>query len=149
MRAATGAGILDLVAANAILSDQEKGRIFYHMGYGVVNVASLFTLGVPAISQTHYLVANALEHIPVDRIQLVREIVAVLDRLDQADIEDIDYATAKDIGELTLAEDRDQRIQVKYTRWAKRLSDVLIAPLNPYSDRFNGGGRPMNFRVAQ
>lgn len=133
---------------NAVLSEEEKGRILYHMGYGLVNVASLFTLGVPAISQPLYIAASAIEHIPVSRIQLVREIVAVLDRIDQADIEDIDYIPAESLGELTLAADRQDRIKNKRRDWANRLSDVLTAPLNPYSDRFGGGGRPMNFRVA-
>ena len=133
---------------NAILSEQEKGRILYHMGYGLVNVASLFTLGVPAMSEPLYIAASAIEHIPVSRIQLVREIVAVLDKIDAADIEDIDYFPASKLGEMDLNPNRQRLIDQKRKAWANRLSDVLIAPLNPYSDRFAGGGRSMHFRVA-
>lgn len=133
----------------AILSEEEKKRILYHLGYGLVNVASLFTLGMPAMSEPLYIAASAINHIPVSAIQLVREVVAVLDKIDRADVEDIDYIPAASIGELELAVDRQDRIKIKRRDWAQRLSDILIAPLNPYSDRFGGGGRPMNFRVAR
>lgn len=136
------------LTASAVLSEEEKNRILYHMGYGLVNIASLFTLGMPAMSQPLYIAASAVNHIQVSAIQLVREIVATLDKIDRADVEDIDYIPADSIGELTLAKDRQDRIKIKRRDWAQRLSDVLIAPLNPYSDRFGGAGRPMNFRVA-
>lgn len=138
------------LTASAVLTEEEKDRILYHMGYGVVNVASLFTLGMPAMSEPLYIAASAVNHIKVSSIQLVREIVAVLDRIDRADVEDIDYIPAAELGELKLAPDRQDRIKEKRRDWAQRLSDVLIAPLNPYSDRFGGGGRlQRNFRVAR
>src|SRR5690349_1376626 len=40
---------------NAVLTEAEKGRILYHMGYGLVNVADVISLGAPAVSQTLYL----------------------------------------------------------------------------------------------
>lgn len=136
------------LTASAVLSEEEKNRILYHMGYGLVNIASLFTLGMPAMSQPLFIAASAVNHIQVSAIQIVREIVVVLDKIDRADVEDIDYVTASSIGELDLATDRQDRIKIKRRDWANRLADVLIAPLNPYSDRFGGAGRPMNFRVS-
>lgn len=134
---------------NAVLSEQEKGRILYHMGYGIVNVASLFTLGVPAMSQPLYIAASAIEHIPVTRIQFVREVVARLEDVESKRGEALDFLVANRLGSIEINTSGYMRaIDEMYSYWAHRLSDMLIAPLNPYSDRFTGGGRPMNFRVA-
>lgn len=134
---------------NAVLSEQEKGRILYLMGYGIVNVASLFTLGVPAMSQPLYIAASAIEHIPETRIQFVREVVARLEDVEAKRAEALDFLVAKRLGEIEVnTEGYMKAINEMYAYWAGRLSDLLIAPLNPYSDRFTGGGRSMNFRVA-
>lgn len=132
---------------NAILSDQEKARIYYHMGYGLVNVASLFTLGVPAVSQPLYIVYSSVEHIPDTRIQMFREVIAALDRIDAAFLEAIDYFPASQLGEITVNPQHTTRLDEEYYRWANRLAEMLIAPLNPYSTRFGGGSRSMNRRV--
>lgn len=134
---------------NAVLSEQEQGRILYLMGYGIVNVASLFTLGVPAMSQPLYLAASAIQHIPVTRIQFVREVVARLEEVEQKRAEALDYLVVTRLGEIEInTTGYLKAINEMYAYWANHLADMLIAPLNPYSDRFTGGGRSMNFRVA-
>lgn len=139
------------LTASAILSEEEKDRVLYHLGYGAVNVASLFTLGMPAMSEPLYIAASAVNHIKNSSIQLVREVVAVLDQIDRADVEDISYIPALELGELKLPTGLERRNTIKSIRrdWAQRLSDMLIVPLNPYSDRFGGGGMSRNFRVAR
>lgn len=132
---------------NAILSESEKGRILFHLGYGIVNVADLFTLGVPAISQPLYIAASAINRIPESRLQLVREIVAELDAILGQFKEAREYFPATSLGELDVNPDHTKRLEEEQVRWTQMLSDCLIAPVNPFSGKFNRRSQAINARV--
>lgn len=132
----------------AVLSDEEKKRILYHMGYMNLLVAPSIQLGVPAASQTSFLVHSAMERIPVAAIGTVRRIVAQLDNIETKLMEAPDFLVASDLGELSVRENYPELLEQEYVRWARRLSDTLGAPLNPYSNRFLGGKAPINLPVA-
>lgn len=133
---------------NAVLSNEEKARILYHLGYTVVNAVSIFTLGVPAVGQPLYLAYSMLDRIPESSLQQVRRIVVVLDKIEQAKIDGLDYLVASQIdGEIQIDDRLQDKLDVEYTKWAQKLSDATAAPLSPYSARFGlGGMRSMNYR---
>lgn len=133
---------------NAVITLEERGRILFHLGYGVVNAVSIFTLGVPAVGQPLYLAYSMMDRIPESQIQLVRRVVGILDKIETLKIDGLDYLVAEQIdGEIKLSADLQTKLDIEYTKWAQRLSDLTLAPLNPYSSRFTNGLRPMNFRV--
>jgi len=143
-------GILGSVAENnAILSEAEKGRILYHLGYGIVNIADIMSLGVPAISQPLYLAMSLVNRIPVSRIHLVRELLANMDSINEQMIDARKRYKAKSLGEITLNPDETKMLRDDYAWWANRLADITTAPLNPYSQAFSGGRRPIVVPVRQ
>jgi len=137
------------VAENvAVFTEEEQGRILYHLGYMQQTVASFAAFGVLATSENQFIAINALQHVPLSRAMIIRDLLAQLDRLHQQLAEAPDYLVAKELGEMTLRDDHPDLLEREYTRWAKRLADSLGVTVNPYSERFGGGGRQrMNVRV--
>lgn len=133
-----------------ILSKEEKARIRHHMGYLNVDPVMSIQLGVPAASQPMFLVEGAMERIPPSAIGIVRDIVAQLDSIDCKIREAPDFELASELGSLKLRDNYLGRLQEHYLHWANRLSDILGAPLNPFSARWGAAGTvPLNGRVAQ
>lgn len=131
------------------LSLEEKGRIHYHMGYGVTDPVASIQLGFPANPQSGFILDAVLERIPASQSGLIRRLVGILDQIEQLKIEALSRLAAKVVDEITLNADEQDQLDVEYTKWAKRLADVLRAPLNPYCDRFTLGRATLNVRVRQ
>lgn len=134
----------------AVLSEQEKARIRYHLGYLNITPAAAIQLGFPAASQTQFLVESAMNKIPDTAIGQIRQKVAILDGVEAKLVESQDRLAASSLGELTIREGEPDLLDKEYYRWACRLADDLGVPLNIYSERFrNGGGgaAPMNVPV--
>lgn len=132
---------------NAVLSNEEKNRLLYHLGYGLVSIADTFTLGVRAVSQPLWIASSAVNRIPESAVQMVRRLSVILDNIESVKIEAIERFAAQKVGEITLNPDEQDMLDQQYTTWAKRLSDVLLAPLNPYSERYVTGRQRMNVPV--
>lgn len=140
--------------ANAVLSDEEKARIRYHMGYLQTDPVTSIQLGVPAASQPMFLVEGQMNRIPTTAIGYIRRCLAVMDNIDNRLIDALDRLQARKVEGIELREDETDALEREYYRWAQRLSDNIGAPLNPYSERFSpfvqhgNGPMPMNLRVV-
>lgn len=124
---------------NAVLTDEEKGRIRYHLGYGNVTAVSTIALGIPARTQPSFLVDGAMNLIPASQVQIIRRLVGILDGIEGKKLEGLERLAASQVGEITMNKDEQRMLDREYVTWAKRLADTLLVPLNPYSDRWSSG----------
>lgn len=140
----------------ALLTDAEKERCRYHLGYMETSFAASLILGIPRPAQTIFLLEQALglltNPFACDR---VRSILATLDQL-ETQIQGASCTLAAErVGEITLHPGRARGeylpdlLEKEYGRWARRLADILGVPLYPYSQRFRGTGGARNVPVAE
>lgn len=132
------------------LTDDEKARVRHHTGYPEVQPAASIQFGLPKPTQTAFMFELAMENLMVSAVPRVREILQVLDNLEQKMIDAQCYLVADELGEISLAGSKDprgrlvtDRFELEYVRWAQRLADIFGCPLYPFSARFqkrSGGG---------
>lgn len=130
------------------LTEFDKERCRYHLGYLESEQAPSIQLGIPRPLQTIFLLELAIQQLITTELACAR-VRRILDRLDK--IEDqlaapLCMLGVEKLGELTLHPLRHKGLLVtdsierEYVRWAYRLSDVLGVGVYPYSDRFRRKG---------
>jgi hypothetical protein len=130
--------------ANAVLTDEEKARIRYHLGYPQTDPVSSIQLGSPAFGQPLFMVESAMERIPVAVIGIIRQLVQVLDHMEARIIEAPDFLVVSAAGEVDINKDYIEQLRTEYARWAQKLADNLGAPINQF---FQGSVNSINIRV--
>lgn len=118
------------------LTDEEKARCFYHLGYPVVSTAPSLQLGIPRTMQTQFLVAmgvNLIQPIVVDRC---RALLQALDNIEARLISAQARIAAEKVGSITLRKDEADALEHEYVRWGSRLADLMGVPVYIYSQRY-------------
>ena len=135
------------------LSDANKERVRYHLGYLGTSFAASITMGVPRPVQTLFLVEDAMGLLLPESATRVIELLCILDRLEAKLLKACDTLGVETAGELTLHPLRGSgklttdSIEAEVRRWASRLADVLGVPPYPYSLRFQRRGPGTNVPV--
>lgn len=132
---------------NAVLTEEEKARIRYHLGYPQTDPVASIQLGVPRASQPMFLVEGQMNRIPDTVIALVRRAVAYCDATDQRILECQERMAAKSVGEIDLNESEADMLRKEYRYWVQRLADIIGAPINPFAAAFTAGASPLNVPV--
>jgi len=114
----------------------EKSRIRYHLGYLEVSPAPSITFGVPALTQTNFLVERAIDLVLYEAEDRVRKLVDVLDVIECRMIDAQQYLVASQLDSLQIRADHIDKLEDEYSRWASRLADILGCPLYPGSSKF-------------
>lgn len=132
------------------LSDDEKARARYHLGYPALSTAASLQFSVPALTQTNFLVENALTRLLESSLGRVRSILLTMDNIEAKLIDAQDRLAATQLEQLTLRQDETERLEDEYRRWGYRLADICGCPVYPYSKRYQGGGSSTitNMRVG-
>lgn len=136
----------------ATFTNEERNAVLYHLGYFLADRVTTFALGVAAASEPMWIAEAQLQRVPLSGKAWISRVVGVLDNIELKLIEAQDYLPAEKLGELTINLDNPNALEREYLRWAKRLSDILGAPLNPFSERFRnvpGMPRPLNLPVGR
>ena len=135
--------------AEAVLTNEEKARIRYHLGYPQTDPVASIQLGVPGFGEPQYLVERAMERIPDYVIGIVRNLVQILDRTEANIIDAQEYLPARKAGEVEINPDHIRTLRTEYATWARRLADTLGAPINQFAAAFQvgGGAMPLNIPV--
>lgn len=141
------------------LSDQEKERVRYHLGYmgtsfGGDQAAASLTYGIPRPAQTMFLLESAIQTMLTNpyTLERVRKLLCILDKV-EAQIEAAACQLGvESVGGIKMRSAEPGRthpdlLEREYVRWAKRLADVLGVPLYAYSDRFANKGGTKNVSV--
>lgn len=122
------------------LTDGEKQRIRYHLGYPALTDAASVAFGVPTMNQTNFLVESALTRLLEPSLEQVRKIVNVMDGVESKLIDAQERLAATKLEELTLRENEPDMLEAEYRRWGYRLADIVGAPIYPFSLRYKAGG---------
>jgi hypothetical protein len=125
------------------LTDGEKQRIRYHLGYPSLTSAASVQFGVPMLNQTNFLVESALNRLLDVALDQVRSISGVMDGVEKQLISAQSRLRAEKLEELTLRGDECDALEAEYRRWGYRLADIIGAPIYPFSMRYKGGGVSM------
>lgn len=122
------------------LTDSEKERVRYHLGYPEVQPAASITFGIPRPIQTAFLVESAMNLLLPVAEDRVRSIVGVMDGIECRLIDAQDRLAAKRIDQLELRDDEPSQLENEYQRWGFRLADTLGVPVYAYSTKYRRGG---------
>lgn len=136
-----------------MLTEEEKERVRYHLGYMETSFAASLQFGLPRPVQTIFIVEQAMNLLvnpfAVDR---VRRVLWTLDDIEQKLQSALCTLVAEQLGDLKLRGAEPGRthpdlLEREYIRWARRLADILGVPLYPYSDRFKNRVNTGNLSV--
>lgn len=138
------------------LTDQDKERARYHLGYMETSFAASLQLGIPRPVQTIFLLEQALGLlVNAYAVARVRKMLGYLDGIEDRMMCALPTLVAAQLGEMKLHPLASQgkllpdSLEHEYVRWAKRLADVLGVPIYPYSARFQvKGPGSANIRVS-
>lgn len=136
-----------------MLTDEEKERCRYHLGYIETSGAASLQFGLPKPVQTAFILEQSFgllnNEFAVDR---VRRVLFTLDGIEEKLRDATCVLVAEKLGDITLRGADDGKtypdlLEREYIRWAKRLADILGVPLYAYSDRFKSKGGTRNLNV--
>lgn len=121
------------------LSEGEKQKARYHLGYPALTAAASLAFGVPTLTQTNFLVESALTRLLEPSLEQVRRIITIMDGIEEHLVSAQERLAAIQLEELHLREDEPDKLEGEYRRWGHRLADIVGAPINPFSLRYRGG----------
>lgn len=133
------------------ISDADKERARYHLGYMTVTVASSFAFGVPQSTEVQWMFEDAITRVmPASESR----VVSILDKLDEIECTLFRASSelfSKKAGDLEPNLDQPDMVEKEYARWAQRLADMLGVMPYPYSLRFQAltAGRAGNISVRR
>lgn len=117
------------------LTAEEKVKIRHHLGYLNVAYAYTFVLGIPAAVQTQFTVEGAMNKLLADAEPEMRRQLAILDRIEELDLEGLEDVEVSQIGEITIDPKFYEKRWKQYERWRRSLANLFgIAP-NPFDQR--------------
>lgn len=136
-----------------MLTDADKERARYHLGYMEVVVASSFAFGVPQATELQFMFESAITRI---RPEAEFRVTAILDKLDEIEcllFRSSQELFAKRAGDLEPNLSQPDDVERELVRWACQLAQMLGVTPYPFSQRFqqlmNMGGRAGNVRVGR
>lgn len=129
------------------LTDDEKQRARYHLGYPSLNTLASIQLGVPALTQTNFLVENNLARLMESALPQVRSILKTMDDIELKLIDSQDRLAATQLSDLYLNNNEANQLEGEYRRWGYRLSDIVGAPIYPYASRYRMQGGVQNIAI--
>lgn len=123
------------------LTQEERQRVRYHLGYGAVQPAAMLTFGMVKPYPTAFLVEQAMDQILPVAEDKCRQLLTVLDGVECRLVDAQTRLAASSIDQLKMRADEPERLEDEYRRWGYRLADLLMVPVYPYSTRYFPGGR--------
>jgi hypothetical protein len=130
------------------LSDANRARVRYHLGYQAASPGMGFSYGVPILSEPHYIFESACQNLIAENVP---QVIKLLDTLDC--IQDQMMNSAKRGYPAIRAEDVEPNLKEgddlerEYVRWAYRLADILGCPVSPWAERFKAKSGAYNVSV--
>ena len=118
------------------ISDADKERARYHLGYMTVTVASSFAFGIPQTTEVQWMFEDAIGRVMAQSEQRIRDILDKLDAIECNLFESSKDLFARRVGDLEPNLSQPDDIEREYVRWAKRLADMLGVIPYPFSQRF-------------
>jgi hypothetical protein len=136
-----------------MLSEQDKIRARHHLGYGMVQAAATFQLGVPAAVQTAFMVEGTWNRILPSAEDHFRRLLDRMDKIECLIEDNDDDLAAEKVGEITVNLKMFEMLLERYRHWQGALGNMLQIAPNPFDQRpllgqGYGGGGGMNVPVT-
>jgi len=134
-------------------TEADKARCRHHLGYLTVEPSAAIQLGFPSAGEAQFLVERAMQRIMPAYQDRVIKTLDILDSIECQMVEALCRLKAIKLGEITISNStsdptEQDRLEVEYLRWARRLADDLGVPLNVFSERFRSSAMGINRPVA-
>jgi uncharacterized protein YdcH (DUF465 family) len=116
------------------------------MGYLQVQEASTFVLGVPAATQTQFVIEGAFTKVLPSAEARFRRLLDLMDRVEDQIEDNTENVAVDRVDEIELRKDELTQLIKRYKYWQGSLSNLLGVPPNPFDARpmlgmgYNGGG---------
>src|ERR1700735_2645111 len=107
------------------LSESDRERVRYHLGYLNVGTAASIQLGIPRPLQTLFLVEMAMDNLLTVGVPRVIRILDILDGVECKLTTAQTRLAATALEDLKLNNQECEMLENEYVRWAERLSDTL------------------------
>ena len=137
------------------LTEEEKEKVRYHLGYGSSNTAASYQLGMPFPLQTTFLLERAITLLVNGfAVNRARCILQTMDGIECKIVEAQTTLAAEQLGQMTLHPLRSKGVlftdslEREYVRWGNRLADLLMCPIYPFAERYRRRGPGSNVRVG-
>lgn len=133
----------------ALLTDAEKARVRYHLGYLASGFAASLQYGLPRPVQTVFMLESAMSGlVEADALDRVRKILATLDKIEDKMICATDQLGVESLGEIKLRANHPDLLEKEYSRWSSRLADILGVPKYAFSEKTRRGGPGSSIPVS-
>jgi hypothetical protein len=129
------------------LSDQEKVQIRDLLGYPNVSSVATFALGLPATTETAFIIEKAMDLIPPDALPLVRAHAARLAAIDNQAMDDLELLAINQLGDIQVRADEQQMLDNRRRYWRGRLCNAMGVIPNPFDQSEAASGSVGNVRV--
>jgi hypothetical protein len=123
------------------LTEEERQKVRYHLGYMSVTAAVQITYGVAKPAQTLFLVELAMNNLMPVAEDKVRQLIGILDGIECRLVDAQERLAASSIDQLKMRADEPDALEHEYYRWGGRLADTLGVPFYAYSNRYKSGGQ--------
>lgn len=132
-----------------MLTEDEKGRIRYHLGYAETSAASGFSVGgaVQPFEPTFLVEAQLNKVMPIAESR-VRMLLQRLDDTEQQIFCAQTNVEAQAVGNITVNLKVQMDLENFYLRWRAQLCNLLSVFPNPFDKRYGGGGGIGSVAVA-
>ena len=120
-----------------MLTDDEKARVRFHLGFMNTSGATSYQLGIVRQEQTLFLVELAMNILLPQGETLLRECLGICDQTKAKMVMGQDYLVADRVDEVTIRSDHLEVLWKEYKRWVGELATVLGVPTYPWADRQN------------
>lgn len=139
---------------SATLTESEKAQVRRHLGFPGTSAVSVYAMGMVIPMQGAFLLDSAMDHQTEFSVQRVRQLLSILEGMEQKLLKAVCYLTVESIGQIKMrpaqpGQTPTDLIQREYVRWALRLSDELGVPYYPYASAFGGAGGNHTVKVMR
>lgn len=121
------------------LTDDEKARIRYHMGYPMLTYVATFSIGVPIAFETSFIIEGAMNLVAGPTLTRVQTLLCRLEETECQMHENIDLAVITKLDEIGIDPNMQRSFKSAYAYWQNALGNVLSVPVNPFDQRRGGG----------
>jgi hypothetical protein len=129
---------------------EDKARARYHLGYPGVQPAAMISFGMPASTETSFLVDNALDRLVPVYEPKVLSLLNVMDAIEKRMESALCRLSTESTDGVKLRRDEIPSLEAEYQRWGLRLANLLgCVPyqLSPKYQSLGGAGQAQSIPV--
>lgn len=118
-----------------MLTDNQKARARYHLGYLGVQPVATWQLGIPAMTTTQFMIEFAWDKILPEMEGLFELQLCRLDKIENHLFDNLDLNDVLKTGAIEVDPDRLKKFAILYSQPLGALSNMLGVMPNPFDQR--------------